>query len=250
MVILGNNLRSDDRQPPSLKQSPSPSPPWYRSLNNPRPATTRTNFERQLKRIQQDVLRMGALVEGSFLLARRALFERDLEAPKIIAVQDKQIDQFYRQIEQDCVTLIALQAPVAQDLRLLSAIMQLVRDLERIGDYAEDLGEIAIRLFPYPPLPQMRQVQAMCDRCRAMLAMSLAALSDMDAESGLAVKIKDDAVDLDYETLYDQLAQQRDVPGVIEPIVLVILSIRHLERMADHATNIGKRVAYIVTGQR
>ncbi len=90
----------------------------------------------------------------------------------------------------------------------------------------------------------------MFDRCRAMLAMSLMALSDMDAESGLAIKIKDDDVDLDYETLYDQLALQRDVPGVIEPIVLVILTIRHLERMADHATNIGKRVAYIVTGQR
>jgi len=220
------------------------------TLNNPRPATTRTNFERQLKRIQQDVLRMGALVENSFLLARQALFERDLEAPDQISVQDKKIDQFYRRIEQDCVTLIALQAPVAQDLRLLSAIMQLVRDLERIGDYAEDLGEIAIRLFPYPPPPYMGQVQMMFDRSRAMLAMSLIALSDMDAESGLAIKIKDDAVDLDYETLYDQLALQRDVPGVIEPIVLVILTIRHLERMADHATNIGKRVAYIVTGQR
>lgn len=193
---------------------------------------------------------MGALVENSFMLARRALFERDLEAPNQIALQDKQIDHFYRQIEQDCVSLIALQAPVAQDLRLLSAIMQLVRDLERIGDYAEDLGEIAVRLFPYPVPPYMGQMQMMCDRCRAMLAMSLAALADMDAESGLAVKIRDDAVDLDYETLYDELAQQRDVPGVVEPIVLMVLVIRHMERMADHATNIGKRVAYIVTGQR
>ncbi len=193
---------------------------------------------------------MGALVENSFFLARRALFERDLEAPSQIAIQDKRIDHFYRQIEQDCVSLIALQAPVAQDLRLLSAIMQLVRDLERIGDYAEDLGEIAVRLFPYPVPPYMGQMQVMCDRCRAMLAMSLAALSDMDAESGLAVKIRDDAVDLDYETLYNELAQQRDFPGVVEPIVLMVLIIRHLERMADHATNIGKRVAYIVTGQR
>jgi phosphate transport system protein len=218
-------------------------------LNNPRP-TTRTNFERQLKRIQQDVLRMGALVENSFLLSRRALFDRDLEAPQQIALQDKEIDRYYRQIEQDCVNLIALQAPVAQDLRLLSAIMQLVRDLERIGDYAEDLGEIALRLFPYPVPTYMGQVQMMCDRCRAMLAMSLVALSDLDAESGLAIKIKDDAVDLDYEMLYDHLALQRDVPGIIEPLVLMILVIRHLERMADHATNIGKRVAYIVTGQR
>jgi phosphate transport system protein len=193
---------------------------------------------------------MGALVENSFWLARQALFERDLDAPNRIAVQDKQIDQLYRQIEQDCVTLIALQSPVAQDLRLLSALMQLVRDLERIGDYAEDLGEIAVRLFPYPPPAQMVQMKLMCDRCRAMLAMSLAALSDLDAESGLEIKDRDDAVDLDYETLYSSLAEQTNVQGVIEPIILMVLIIRHLERMADHATNIGKRVAYVVTGQR
>jgi phosphate transport system protein len=193
---------------------------------------------------------MGALVENSFWLAREALFNQDLEAPGQIEQQDNQIDQLYRQIEQDCVSLIALQSPVAQDLRLLSAIMQLVRDLERIGDYAEDLGEIAVQLFPYPPLTCMAQAQQMCDRCRAMLAMSLVALSDLDAESGLDLKNRDDAVDSDYESLYNLLAHQRDVPGIVEPIVLMILVIRHLERMADHATNIGKRVAYIVTGER
>lgn len=211
---------------------------------------TRIQFERQLRRLQRDVLRMGALVENSCLLARQALFERDLEAAKQIRPQDKQIDQFYRQIEMDCVNLMALQAPVTQDLRLLSAIMQLVRDLERIGDYAEDLGEIAIQLFSYPEHACMGQIQTMFDRCRAMLALSLAALADLDAESGLEIKIKDDAVDSDYEMLYDRLVRQADFQGVIEPIVLLVLVIRYLERMADHATNIGKRVAYIVTGQR
>lgn len=193
---------------------------------------------------------MGALVENSCRMARQALFERDLEAAAQIAKQDKQIDQLYRQIEQDCVSTMALQAPVTQDLRLLSAIMQLVRDLERIGDYAEDLGEIAIKLFPYPVPYHMDRIQVMFDRCRAMLAMSLAALSDLDAESGLGVKAKDDAVDSDYESLYNLLAHQRDIPGIVEPVVLMVLTIRHLERMADHATNIGQRVAYIVTGQR
>lgn len=193
---------------------------------------------------------MGALVENSCWLARQALFEQDLEAPSRISIQDKQVDQLYKQIELDCVNLIALQSPVARDLRLLSAIMQLVRDLERIGDYAEDLGEIAIRLFPYPELPYMAQIQTMSDRCRAMLAMSLAALSDLDAESGQNVKVRDDAVDADYEALYDLLARRTEVRYGVEPIVLQVLVIRHLERMADHATNIGQRVAYIVTGQR
>lgn len=207
-------------------------------------------FDRQVRRIQRDVLRMGALVENSFWLARKSLFERDLDAAQQISVQDKQIDQLYRQIEVDCVNLMALQAPVTQDLRQLSAIMQLVRDLERIGDYAKDLGEIAVKLLPYPEHPCMGQIQFMSDRCRAMLAMSLAALSDLDAKSGLDMKIKDDDVDSDYETLYTMLVQQPATSGSVEPIVLLVLAIRYLERMADHATNIGKRVAYIVTGQR
>lgn len=214
------------------------------------PQPTRTHFERQVKRLQGDVLRMGALVENSFWLAHQALFEQDLAASNRIALQDKQIDQFYRQIELDCVTLIALQSPVARDLRLLSTLMQLVRDLERIGDYAEDLGEIAAKLFLYPVHPFMVQTKQMSNRCRAMLAMSLAALSDLDAESGLQVKVKDDAVDSDYEMLYNLLAHQSNIQGPIEPTLLIVLIIRHLERMADHATNIGQRVAYIVTGQR
>ncbi len=210
----------------------------------------RIRFERQIKRIQRDVLRMGALVENSCFLARQALFDHDLEAAGKIARQDKQIDRLYKQIELDCVNLIALQSPVAQDLRLLSALMQLVRDLERIGDYAKNLGDIAMRLFSYPVSPYMEQIKQMFDRSQAMLAIGLASLSNLDAQSGLDMRDRDDAIDLDYDTLYALLAQQQDVPGVVEPIILQVLVIRHLERMADHATNIGKRVAYIVTGQR
>ena len=210
----------------------------------------RVHFNRQVKRIQRDVLRMGALVERSCCLAREALFERNIAAAELIHKQDKKIDRLYKQIEVDCVNLIALQSPVSQDLRLLSALMQLVRDLERIGDYAKNLGDVAVRLFPYPESPYMSQIRQMFDRCRAMLALSLESLSDLNAESGLDVRQRDDAVDFDYETLYNLLAHQRDVKGTIEPIVLQVLAIRHLERMADHAANIGKRVAYIVTGKR
>lgn len=210
----------------------------------------RINFDRQLRRIQRDVLRMGALVENSFCLAREALFDRNLEAAEQIHKQDKKIDRFYKQIELDCVNLIALQSPVAQDLRLLSALMQLVRDLERIGDYAKNLGDVALQLFPYSDLPHIGQIRVMFDRCRAMLALSLESLSNLDEQASQDVRHRDDAVDSDYNTLYALLAKQQNVPGVVEPIVLQVLIIRHLERMADHAANIGKRVSYIVTGQR
>ncbi len=213
-------------------------------------APLRVNFERQLKRLQQDVLRMGALVEQSCYFARQGLLEGDLDAAGKIRVQDKAIDALYKQIELNCVNLIALQSPVAQDLRLLSAIMQLVRDLERIGDYAKNLGDVALRLVNYDNLPHMPRIRIMFDRCRALLATGLEALANLDSEMARHMNEQDDLIDDDYRTLYTLLTQETEVPGVVEPIVLLVLTIRHLERIADHATNVGKRVDYIVTGER
>ena len=210
----------------------------------------RAHFQRRLRRLERDILRMGALVENSFRLSHQALFARNLTAAEQLPLLDKQIDQFYRQIELECAALITLEGPVAQDLRLLSAFMQLVRDLERIGDYAEDLGEIALKIFPYPPHRCVPQIETMSHHAQAMLATSLVALADLDAIAGRSVKRLDDVVDTAYETVYQTLASERDIKGVVEPILLLALVIRHLERMADHATNIGQRVSYIVTGQR
>lgn len=209
-----------------------------------------TQFKRSLRRLQQDVLRMGTLVESSFRLSHEALFHRHLEVIPEINLLDDQVDQYYRQIELECASLITKQGPVAQDLRLLSAFMQLVRDIERIGDYAEDLGEIAIKLFPYPVPDCMVEVAEMSHNAQAMLAKSLVALGDLDATSGSEIKLLDDVVDDAHDRIYQILAFQRDVPGIVEPVILLALVIRHLERMADHATNIGQRVTYIVTGHR
>jgi phosphate transport system protein len=214
------------------------------------PQPTRNEFDRQLLRVQRDLLRMGALVENSCVLAREALCDRNLDAAQKLDSHDKQIDQFYRQIELDCMHLFTLRTPAEAELRRIGAFMQMVRDLERIGDYAEDIGEVAIKLFPYPAHPLLGRIQTMIDRCRSMVAMSLVALSDLDAESGLDIKQKDDAVDADYEALYELLACQQHFSGPLEPTILLVLVIRYLERIADHATNVGKRVAYIVTGER
>ncbi|MEM8604651.1 MAG: phosphate signaling complex protein PhoU [Cyanobacteria bacterium P01_H01_bin.121] len=215
------------------------------------PPSQGAEFERQVKRVQQDVLRMGALVENSCWLAYRALFERDLEAAQKVKPQDKSIDKLYKQIEVDCVRLMAAQKSTEAQVRLLSSLMQLVRDLERIGDYAKDLSGLAMKLFAYNTShPMMDRVRLMLERCRAMLAMSLEALVNMDAQAGRAVKAKDDAVDSDYEDLYNQLIQTPDGSVSVEMIVMMALLIRHLERMADHSTNIGNRVVFIVTGER
>lgn len=217
---------------------------------NVNPNPERRHFERRLRNLERDVLRMGALVENSFRLSHQALFARKLEAAKALPLLDKQIDRFYKQIEIECATLLTSESPAAQDLRLLSAFMQLVRDLERIGDYAEDLAEIAVKLFPYSPHRCLPQIAEMSHHAQAMLATSLVALADLDADAGKAVKRLDDFVDDAYQTLYQTLATESDIKGVVEPILLLALVIRHLERMADHATNIGQRVSYIVTGHR
>jgi phosphate transport system protein len=220
------------------------------TLSQSRSTPETTHFKRSLIRLEQDVLRMGTLVEESFRLSHRSLFDRDLEAAKQVPILDKEIDRYYRQIELDCATLLTLQRPVAQDLRFLSAFMQLVRDLERIGDYAKDLTEIALKLFSYTPHSCMKEVEGMSNHAQLMLATSLVALAELDGSAGQNVKRLDDTVDDAYSRLYDTLAYQKDVKGVVEPILLMGLVIRHLERMADHATNIAQRVSYIVTGQR
>lgn len=207
-------------------------------------------LERSLKRVQQDVLRMGTLVEQSLRLSHQCLFYRQLDAAKKIVYLEERIDSYYRQIELDCAALMTLQAPVAQDLRLLSAFMQLVRDLERIGDYAQDISEMTLKLVKYPPHDSLKEIELMSEHVQLMLATSLVALADLDANAGASVKDLDDTVDDAYEKLYEVLAYQKDVRGVVEPLLLLALIIRHLERMADHATNIGQRVSYIVTGQR
>lgn len=215
-------------------------------INNPE----RSHFEQALKRLEQNVLRMGALVEESFRMSHQALFHSQLEAPSKITQLEKEIDRLYRHIEQECSSFLTLQAPVAQDLRLLSAVMQLVRDLERIGDYAQDLGEIAMKLTRYPPHPCMEEMAAMSWQAQHMLDRSLICLTQLEPDAGAIVKKMDDVVDDAYDRLYKVLAFQRDIKGVVEPILLMALVIRHLERMADHATNIAQRVSYIVTGKR
>ncbi len=193
---------------------------------------------------------MGALVEDSFRLAHRSLFLRDLESVKQIPILDRKIDKFYLQIEVECAELMAVASPVAQDLRLLSAFMQLVRDLERIGDYAKDIGEISLKIFPYPEHFCLPKVEQMSNSARSMLKFSLIALANLDGTAGPTVHRLDDDVDRAFTEIYDTLVNQPNFHGALEPTILLALTIRHLERMADHATNIAYRVTYIVTGSR
>ncbi len=209
----------------------------------------RSRYIQQVEALEQDVLRIGAMVEHSSRLARTALIDGDLDAPARIDAQDRTVDQIYRQIEQDGISLVALQSPVGRDLRLISSLMHISRDLERIGDYAEDLGELAVMLFPHRPHPLLPRLATMLDRARSLLALGLEALTQYDPDAGLELKRLDDAVDRDYTELYTLLVRDPTYQTGIESTALLVLAIRCIERMADHATNIGKRVFFIVNGQ-
>ena len=115
------------------------------------------------------------MVETSFRYSQDVLFRRELSAVTAIAELEKQIDGYYRRIEADCVLTMTLNAPVAEDCRWLSALMQLIRDLERIGDYAEDLAEIGVKLFAYPVPELLPDIESMARDTQMMLAMSLSA---------------------------------------------------------------------------
>ena len=207
-------------------------------------------LQKRTSEVAQDVLRMGALVEESFRFSHQALIHRELKAVDMIIRGEKEIDRYYRHIEAKCASILTLQSPVAQDLRILSAFMQLVRDLERIGDYAQDIGEIALKLVYYQPHACMPEVALMSKQAQFILNQSIIALTELDGKAGEKISKLDDRVDRSYDKLYRILAYQKDVKGVVEPIILLSMAIRHLERMADHATNIAHRVSYIVTGER
>ena len=209
-----------------------------------------TQLKKRTSEVAQDVLRMGALVEESFRYSHQALVHGELKAVESITAGEQEIDCYYKHIEMKCASILTLHSPVAQDLRILSAFMQLVRDLERIGDYAQDLGEIALKLALYPPHSCMPEVAIMSKQARMMLAQAMVALTELDSKAGERIKKLDDTVDYAYEKVYNTLAYQKDIKGFAEPIILLSLAIRHLERMADHATNIAQRVTYIVTGER
>jgi phosphate transport system protein len=206
-------------------------------------------FQKKIRALEQDILRMGALVEKSCRLSHEAMFGRNLAALKEIDAIDREVDKFYRRIDMESAQLMAIASPAAKDLRTLNAFIQMVRDLERVGDYAEDLGALAVKMFPYPVHECMPELEKMSTTARTMLAKSLVAVAELDGASHGSLEYLDDQVDASYELIYEQLASQQNFRGSLEPVMLLTLSIRCLERMADHANNVARRVEYIVTGQ-
>jgi len=209
----------------------------------------RENFHRILEETQQDVLRMGSLVEEAITKAVDALARSDVKSAEEILRADDYIDDLNVLIETNCLNLLALQQPMASDLRTIAAMLDIIIDLERIGDHACDIAQITRNLANEPHLKPLVDIPLMAAKAREMLRESLDAFSHRDAQAAHDIPSKDDEVDRLYRKVFAELIQfmARDPKAIGRASNLLLVAL-YLERIADHATNICERVVYMVEG--
>jgi len=212
--------------------------------------TTRHSFDTQLRELEQDLLRMGSLVEGMVDQSVRSLLERDVALAEAVIAEDDRVDELDLSLETHCMRLLALQQPMAKDLRTIGTVLKAITDLERIGDYSVDIAHITLRLVDHPgPLPRV-DLAGMTEAVKAMTRSVLRAFVDRDLEAVHRICLEDDdVVDHAYHRLFDELLElmQRD-PSQVVPSTHFILAARCLERIADHVTNVAERIQYMETG--
>jgi phosphate transport system protein len=209
----------------------------------------RKDFARQLKEIEQDVTGMGQMVITAINRSVEALKMRNAtEAEKVVA-DDALINKKRWEIEERCIDLIATQQPVASDLREIVAILSIVTELERMGDYAEGIGKIVLLHGHEPLVKPLIDIPRMAQKGVSMLRKALDAFANRDAKAAAAVCAEDDEVDLLHEQVYRELvAYMIQDPKSITRATYLIWAAHNLERTADRVTNICERVIYLVTG--
>jgi phosphate transport system protein len=207
----------------------------------------RHHFEEELQALKNRLLSMGALVEERVHDAIHALIERRLDAAERIIASDQDVNELQIEIDERCLRLLALQQPMATDLRLITAAMKINADLERIGDQAVNIGEQAVRILAHPPLKPLIDLPRMAEIAEKMTRESLDAFVRKDATLARAILARDDEVDqLKDQVFRVLLTYMMADPGTIERALGLILISRHLERIADHATNIAEDVIFVV----
>ncbi len=207
----------------------------------------RHHFEADLQALKNRLLNMGALVEERVHLAVRALMERDPRAAEEIVQGDQEVNALQIEIDDRCLKLLALQQPMATDLRLIAAAMKINADLERIGDQAVNIAQNAVRILAAPPLKPIIDLPRMAEIAQGMTRAALDAFVRRDAALARSVLVGDDEVDQLKDTIFRVLLTYMMAdPGTIERALSLILVSRNLERIADHATNIAEDVIFLV----
>ncbi len=209
----------------------------------------REGFHKRIKELERDVLEMGDMVITAINRSVAALKDLNIRQAKQVVADDTQVDKKRWELEDRCVDLIATQQPVASDLREIIATLSIVRDLERIGDYAEGIGKIVLMHGDEPLVRPLTYLPVMAEKAIGMLRESLDAFVKRDAKTARAICDKDDEVDKLYDQAYhDLLHRMIEDPSVITRATYLIWAAHNVERIADRATNIAESVVYLVTG--
>jgi phosphate transport system protein len=210
----------------------------------------RESFDRYLRELQDEVLILGSMVEKAIARSMKALKERDLELARQVIADDAKTNQKRLDIEERCVELIVTQQPVASDLRVIIAIMNIIVDLERVGDHGEGIAKIALMIGDEPPLKPLVDLPRMAEKAIDMLRRSLDAFVNRDSETAMKISDEDDEVDNLYDQVYRELLTfMLEDPRTITRATRLIWVAHNLERSADRVTNICERVVFTITGR-
>jgi len=210
----------------------------------------RKTFEHEIQQVKDDVLLLGSMVEQAILNSVDSLKKRDLKAAHEILSADKLINKKRFDIEHKLMILIATQQPMAHDLRLLASCMEIISELERMGDYAKGIANINIRMGEEPLLKPLIDIPRMAQIGTSMLHRSLTAFVNEDVEASKTIPMEDDEVDALYNQIYRELMLLiiQD-PKSIERANWLLWTAHNLERVADRVTNICERTIFIATGE-
>ena len=210
----------------------------------------RQTFERQLNTMQDNLIRLSDMVCQAIKDSVTALKNRDLDLARRIVVHDRDLNKLRFAIEEACLGMLATQQPAAIDLRRIIAAMNIVLDLERMGDHAADVAKIVIRIGDEPPLKPLIDVPQMAERCCELLRRSLWAYSTLDVEAARKIIQEDDIVDQLYDQVFRELlTYMLEDERTIKRAMHLLFVAHNLERIADRVTNICERVLYLKTGE-
>ena len=208
------------------------------------------HFQRELEKLKKKILSLGAMVEERVYMATKVIENRDPNLATQIIKADHEIDEMEVDVEEECLKVLALHQPVAIDLRFITAVIKINNDLERIGDEAVNIAERVQSISKSDLVSFHFDYSIMAEKAAAMLKQSLDALVNLDIDIALKVCTLDDEVDEIQSKAYRQIKQAiKENPEEITYLLNLYLISRHLERIADHATNIAEEVIYLIEGE-
>lgn len=211
---------------------------------------TDKNYEYNLRELKETILKMGGIVEEMLLLCMKSLIDRAPAAATEVFKKEPEVNRLEMEIDELCIKLLALHQPAASDLRFITIGLKINKDLERMGDLAVNISEITQELSKEAPLKPYVDLPKLAERAQKMVRMALDAFVKQDVDSAKTVCEMDDEADNLKDRIQKDLVNLmlKDSQSVSRAIPLITIA-KHLERVADHATNIAEEVIYMVKGK-